>query len=111
MIHKLKVQEKYYNLLKAGLKKIELRLFDEKRRGIKIGDKIEFYNTNGENDCFLAEVVNLHRDCDFVSLCNKISCKDAGFVSNDELISVMKQFYLIEKQKELGVLGIEIKKY
>ena len=41
-MHKLNVKEKYYNMLKSGTKTIELRLFDEKRRKIKVGDTIEF---------------------------------------------------------------------
>ena len=43
-MHKMKVQTKYYNLLKSGKKVVELRLFDEKRQQIKIGDEILFSN-------------------------------------------------------------------
>ncbi len=36
MKHKMNLQTKYYNFIKNGTKRIELRLFDEKRKEIKI---------------------------------------------------------------------------
>lgn len=106
---KLNVQEKYYTLLKSGQKTIELRLFDEKRKAIKIGDYIEFSNNSDSNDCFTAQVVNLHRAANFALLFEKLDCHKAGFSSKEELIAVMKEFYSLERQKEFGVIGIEIK--
>ena len=51
-MHNMSVKEKYYNLLKSGKKTIELRLFDEKRQKIKIGDIIEFSNASNADDTF-----------------------------------------------------------
>lgn len=60
MKHEMGLQAKYYDYIKNGTKRIELRLFDEKRRGrIKIGDTIEFANPDGEK--LLAKVVGLLR--------------------------------------------------
>ena len=42
MKHIMKLQPKYFECMKKGSKIIEVRLFDEKRRNIKIGDEIEF---------------------------------------------------------------------
>lgn len=109
-MHKLNVKEKYYRLLKSGVKTIELRLFDEKRQAVKIGDIIEFTNNSDFDDTFLSQVVNLHKADDFVSLCQKIDCNRAGFSNKDELIAVLEEFYSPERQKEFGVVGIEIKK-
>lgn len=109
-MHKLNVKEKYYNLLKSGSKTIELRLFDDKRKNIKIGDRIEFSNTSDANDKFISEVINLHSAEDFTKLCQKIDCKKAGFSSNAELITALEEFYSQSKQKEFGVIGIEIKR-
>ncbi len=38
MKHEMKLQQKYYDFIKNGTKRIEIRLFDEKRQKIKIGD-------------------------------------------------------------------------
>lgn len=109
-MHKLNVREKYYNLIKSGQKTIELRLYDDKRKAIKIGDVIEFTNNSDSNDNFEAKVINLHQAKDFAALCEKIDCHKAGMNSNEELVKVLKEFYPIERQKELGVVGIEVKK-
>ena len=109
-MHKLNVKEKYYNMLKQGTKVIELRLFDDKRKKINIGDVIEFSNNSNIEDTFLAQVVKLHRADNFEVLCHKIDCHNAGFDTNQELMKVLEEFYSLERQKELGVVGIEIKK-
>ena len=110
LMHKLNVKEKYYNMLKSGNKTIELRLFDEKRRKIKIGDTIEFSNNSDVDDKFTAQVINLYKASNFEELCENINCCDAGFSSNEELIDVLEEFYLKDKQREFGVIGIEIRK-
>ena len=109
-MHTLKVQKKYYNMLKSGTKTIEFRLFDEKRQAIKIGDIIEFTNASHADDKFVAEVVNLYQAEDFEALCQKIDCWQAGFNTNAELIECLAEFYIPQQQKQFGVLGIEIKK-
>lgn len=106
----MKVKTKYYNLLKSGKKIIELRLYDEKRQKIKIGDDINFADTENPDDNFNAKVTNLHRAKNFVELCQKISPLDAGFDSKTELINVLEEFYSESAQQKYGVLGIEIKK-
>ena len=109
-MHKLNVKEKYYNLLKSGSKTIELRLYDEKRQAIHIGDIIEFSNASDTTDKFRAEVINLHRAESFAALCEKIDCHRAGMADKEELITVLKEFYPEERQKALGVVGIEVKR-
>lgn len=44
MIHEMKLNNEPFTLIKAGTKVIELRLNDEKRRKLAVGDKIEFTN-------------------------------------------------------------------
>ena len=42
MNHKMKLQPRYYDFILNGTKRIELRLYDEKRQKINIGDTIIF---------------------------------------------------------------------
>ena len=44
----MKLQDKYYEYILNGTKRIEIRLNDEKRQGIKIGDKIRFINESDD---------------------------------------------------------------
>lgn len=110
MIHTMNVQTKYYNLLKSGKKIIELRLFDEKRQKIKVGDEIRFYDLSNQEDNFKAIVINLHRAESFEALCERITPSQAGFSTKTELISVLEEFYTPAAQEQYGVVGIEIKK-
>lgn len=43
MIYEMKLQPVFYNYMLNGTKRIEIRLNDEKRRMIKVGDTITFY--------------------------------------------------------------------
>lgn len=42
MLHKMKLQPKYFDYIQNGTKRIELRLNDEKRSIIQLGDEIKF---------------------------------------------------------------------
>ena len=106
----MNVKTKYYNLLKSGEKIIELRLFDEKRQKIKIGDEILFSDSSNQDDNFKATVLKLHRAENFTKLCEIITPEQAGFSSKQELINVLEEFYTPSAQKKFGVVGIEIKK-
>ena len=37
--HEMKLQPKFFDFIKSGTKRIELRLYDEKRRNIELEDK------------------------------------------------------------------------
>ena len=54
MEHEMKLQPEYYNFILNGTKRIEIRLFDEKRQQIKIGDTIKFLKEPELNESFEA---------------------------------------------------------
>lgn len=41
-IHFMRLQNRYFQYIKTGSKRIELRLYDEKRKQIQLNDVIEF---------------------------------------------------------------------
>ena len=47
MLHEMKLNENPFERMKNGTKTIEFRLNDEKRKKIKIGDKITFSKLPG----------------------------------------------------------------
>lgn len=110
-MHKMKVRRIYYTKLKEKTKTIELRLNDEKRQKIKIGDKIEFSCLEDVEDKIEVEVIGVHRATDFKELCSKIDIKKAGFSGTPEEVQhIMEEFYPTTEQQKYGVLGIEIKR-
>lgn len=110
MTHEMKLQSKYYDFIKYGTKRIELRLFDEKRSLLKIGDKIKFLKEPDLRESFEAKVIGLLRYDSFSNLFKDfdISILADKSMTKDELLDVLQEFYTEEKQKEYGVLGIRI---
>ena len=108
-VHEMNLQSKYFDFIKDGTKRIELRLYDEKRQSIQIGDIIEF--TKSENEKFKAEVVGLLRYDSFADLFEDfdISILADSSMTKQELLEVLGEFYSEEKQAEFGVIGIRIK--
>ena len=57
--HSLKLNEKYYNYILHGTKRIELRLNDEKRQNMKIWDVLSFYKQPLLDESFKTRIVDL----------------------------------------------------
>lgn len=104
------LDNEYFKLIKNETKNIELRLNDEKRRTLKIGDVIEFEN-RADQDKIYCRITNLYHGDNFENLYddfnnNNITLEQLGNVS----VELLEQFYSKEEQQKYGVLGIELKK-
>lgn len=97
-----------FELIKSGSKTIEMRLNDEKRQMIKVGDTIVFTSrTTGEKQN--AKVINLHYFSSFRELYNSFDKVALGYLESEEANpSDMEQYYSTEEQEKYGVVGIEI---
>ena len=110
MIHEMRLHNSPFKLIKNGTKTIELRLNDEKRRLIKVGDIIRFTNrvTLEELD---AEVINLYSYPSFEELYKHFDKVSMGYKEDEEANpDDMGQYYTKENQEKYGVIAIEIKK-
>ena len=110
MVHQLKLQERFFNYMKNGTKKIELRLYDEKRKAINLGDEIEFLKLPDLNDKLRVKVCGLLKYNSFSDLFKDfdISILADKSMSKEELLNVLQEFYTTEEQQKYGVLGIRI---
>ena len=110
MEHKIKLQPQYYNYILNGTKRIEIRLYDEKRQQIKIGDTIIFLKEPDLNESFKAKVTGLLRYNSFEDMFKDFdtSILSDKSMTKKDLINVLEQFYTKEKQKKYGVLGMRI---
>lgn len=110
MIHEMKLQPEYYDYILNGTKRIEIRLYDEKRQKIKIGDTIKFLKEPELNESFEVKVVALLRYNSFEEMFKyyDISVLSDNSMTKEELLSVLEQFYTKEEQEKYGVLGIKI---
>ena len=108
--HSMDLAPRPFSMIKNGKKTIELRLFDEKRQKIKVGDSIVFTETaTGEK--LSVKVEKLHRFDSFEELYRSLPLLECGYTEEtvaDARPSDMEGFYSPEKQKKYGVVGIEI---
>ena len=110
MKHKLNLHPEPFAQIKSGLKVIEMRLFDERRKDIKVGDIIEF--TNRETSETLAcEVISLKRFQDFKELYAFYPKNMLGY-RDDEVASPndMSKYYSNELIEKYGTLAIGIRR-
>ena len=110
--HKMKLHTAPFEKIKSGEKTIELRLYDEKRQQIKVGDRIVFTNTS-TGETLEATVAKLHRfDC-FEQLYKALPLLQCGYTPEDidtAHYTDMEAYYSLEQQKKYGVVGIELSK-
>lgn len=110
--HLMKLTPEPMRLIREGKKTIELRLYDEKRKKIQIGDTITFVNTDNENDKLTVKVEDLFRFDSFEELYDKLPLSECGY-TEENIGSAspedMNIYYSVELQKQYGVVGIKIK--
>ena len=112
MKHILKLQPKYFDYINDGTKRIELRLYDEKRQKINIGDIIVFQKEPELDITMNVRVVGLLRYNTFEELFEDFDIEMLAdkSMTKQELLNVLEEFYTPKKQKQYGVVGIHIEK-
>lgn len=104
MIYRMKLQNEPFKQIKKEIKKIEIRLNDEKRKIFEINDYIEFTNITTLEIMFV-KITNLYHFKNFEDLFNYFDKSTLGCGSYEE----MYKYYSKEEENKYGVLGIEIK--
>ena len=105
---KMSLAPKWFALFKSGKKNVEVRLFDEKRQGINVGDLLEMVNAQ-TNESVTARVRALYRFGSFIELGQSALVNACGFegMTPDEIEALMRGFYSEADEKRYGVLAIE----
>lgn len=112
MRHFMNLQRGPFESMANGSKTIELRLFDEKRQRVKIGDEIEFTELSDCKRTLLTKVVALHRFPSFEELYKSLPPEKCGYdaeSAESARSTDMNAYYSPEKQKLYGVIGIEVR--
>ena len=111
MIHYMNLNDTPFSLIESGKKTIEMRLFDEKRKGISVGDTLVFKNASDETKTLSCKVLKLHVFESFSELYASLPLNKCGYLPHEIPFASPKDmeiYYPIEKQKSYGVVGIEI---
>lgn len=97
--------------VKSGKKTLELRIYDEKRRKIRLGDEIEFSDMNEIGKKARVRVAGLLRYGKFSDLIQDMPAAYLGYKESekDYLKASMYEIYTPEEEAECGVLGIRMR--
>ncbi|MTD29908.1 ASCH domain-containing protein [Planomicrobium sp. YIM 101495] len=111
MIHHMGLYGEYFKPIKDGKKKIEVRLNDEKRRGIKAGDTIVFTKVPEQDETLEVEVTDLKTYPTFQEMYVDIPSEDfdcEGWTIS-EMVNGTYEIYTPEQEKAWGTLAIKMK--
>ena len=110
--HIMRLHPSPMKLMREGTKTVELRLYDEKRKQISVGDRIAFANAENETDVLQATVLALYVFASFDELYKSLPLSECGY-TKDTLPTAsprdMDRYYPKEKQKRFGVVGVKVK--
>ena len=112
-VHEGKLQSPYYELVKSGEKKYEMRVYDEKRKAMKIGDIWKFIHNDNKD---LPEFETIITDIKLYKSFEE-AIEETGFQqllpnakSNEEAIKIYNSFGDYEKEAKIyGVVRFTLK--
>ena len=101
-----------FNNILNGKQKIEGRLNDEKRKGLKEGNIIRFYKRPDFNEFFDAKITELKKYDSFENMFRDLGPEifgcDSGYTL-DDFVKAYRKYYSESDEKKFGVLGIGLK--
>ena len=111
MVHNMKLQAVPFEMIKAGQKTFELRLWDAKRQRIRVGDMIDFLSLKNKRDKIRVRVVGLQVFPSFAELYAAVPLLKCGYTAQDigsADPSDMECYYSKAEQAKWGVVAIEL---
>ena len=107
----MNLQSVYFEKIKNGTKIFEIRLNDEKRQKIKVGDCIIFVNQANKNQTIEVVVEDMLHFVSFKQMASSLPLNQVGFdgLSVSEVEKIYHEFYSTENEKHYGVLAIKVK--
>ncbi len=108
IVHEMSLQADPFRKIQSGEKRIELRLMDEKRRRIRVGDRIVF-RCVGSEDIVSVRVLGLYAYRNFDEVTDDFSDWDVGFEGRKaSLGALMREYYSDADLEKYGVLAIRV---
>ena len=111
MKHYMNLCPEPFEMIRSGEKTIELRLNDEKRKAISVGDTIVFTNTQDNSRQISTTVTALHKFKNFAELYSNLPLLKCGYTEEDidsAKPEDMNVYYSKELEEKYGALGIEL---
>ena len=108
MMHQMGLYGDYFRAIKTGQKKVEVRLYDEKRQKINVGDTIQFIKVPEHNETLTVQVTDLRTYDTFQGMYEDIPLKDLNCEgwTMEEMVQGTYGIYTREQEKKWGTLAI-----
>lgn len=97
-----------FDIVKNGNKNVEVRINDEKRRKLKIGDELIFLKRPLEDEKINAKVISLDYYDNFNKLVENYEMKRLYLetYTKEKFLKELERFYTKEEQNKFGVVAI-----
>jgi ASC-1-like (ASCH) protein len=107
MKHPMKLFGSPFERIKSGKKIIEIRLFDEKRQRIKVGDEIEFSKLPELDEKISVEVIKLLKYSTFLELVNDFGMEYYGYPKDYSVEKFLDEVYEVYSKEPYFVITIK----
>ena len=108
MLHRMKLQSAPFSAIKAGEKKVELRLYDEKRSCVNEGDMVEFTDLS-TGETLVCRVGKIQRFASFEELYHCYDKRSLGYREDEQALPQdMLKYYSEEDIARYGVVALEL---
>jgi ASC-1-like (ASCH) protein len=104
--HTLRLHPEPFDEIARGNKTMELRLFDEKRQQMHIGDTLVFVDRRNTQNSITTQITDLVRASTFDDLLQNDHVVRASGPHVEWLRRQLAQFYSPQDQQKYGVVGI-----
>lgn len=111
MLHELHLQDEPFMNIQKGIKKVEARLFDEKRQKMKPGDIVLFINREHPQQTLYARIIELFPYPTFNEMFRNLHETYRSRCTWEMLENSMLQYYSSEDEKKYGIVGIRIETF
>ena len=110
-LHKMRLNPEPFAMIESGQKTIELRLYDDKRKALRIGDVIRFVNTADDEEVLYCRVDKLQVFGSFADLYRTLPLLACGYTAETVKSASPKDmdaYYTPEEQQRYGAVGIHL---
>lgn len=106
--HQLHLDTDPFERIRSGVKTVECRLLDEKRKSYTVGDSLQFIHRGDGSETIVATIIYLHKEKSFQDLFRNYALQTkVGNTDTQYLVDGMTKYYSKEEQIKFGVVGIE----
>jgi len=111
MVHYMNLYDEKFEWVITGRKVVEVRLYDEKRRKLQIGDIIEFSKAPHMEEKVSVRVSGIQVFDTFEDLFEAIPKEQMGYkeITLEEFLRSAYSIYTVENEKKYGAVGIRVK--